>query len=185
MKLAFIVDPLATFKIYKDSTYVMLREAAARGHQLYILEQQDVILTNNRVVGFAKQLKFNDGSEPWYHLGSTEQTPLNQFDAVVMRKDPPFDMEYIYSTQLLELAEEQGARVFNKPRAIRDFNELIVVDGFGHLAVSYQHAIKAGGFDIVHRDPFDRMLAAQSIIEGAALVTDDAAMKLFCVKCHW
>jgi len=69
--------------------------------------------------------------------------------------------------------------------AIRDFNELIVVDGFGHLAVSYQHAIKAGGFDIVHRDPFDRMLAAQSIIEGAALVTDDAAMKLFCVKCHW
>jgi PIN domain nuclease of toxin-antitoxin system len=69
--------------------------------------------------------------------------------------------------------------------AIRDFNELIVVDGFGHLAVSYQHAIKAGGFDIVHRDPFDRMLAAQSIIEGAALVTDDAAMKLFCVKCFW
>ena len=69
--------------------------------------------------------------------------------------------------------------------ALRDFNELIVVDGFGHLAVSYQHAIKAGGFDIVHRDPFDRMLAAQSIIEGAALVTDDAAMKLFCVKCHW
>ena len=69
--------------------------------------------------------------------------------------------------------------------AIRDFNELIVVDGFGHLAVSYQHAIKAGGFDIVHRDPFDRMLAAQSIIEGAALVTDDAAMKLFCVNCYW
>jgi len=69
--------------------------------------------------------------------------------------------------------------------AIRDFNELIVVDGFGHLAVSYQHAIKAGGFDIVHRDPFDRMLAAQSIIEGAALITDDAAMKLFCVKCYW
>ena len=69
--------------------------------------------------------------------------------------------------------------------AIRDFNELIVVDGFGHLAVSYQHAIKAGGFDIVHRDPFDRMLAAQSIIEGASLVTDDAAMKLFCVNCYW
>ena len=69
--------------------------------------------------------------------------------------------------------------------AVRDFNELIVVDGFGHLAVSYQHAIKAGGFDIAHRDPFDRMLAAQSIIEGAALVTDDAAMKLFCVKCFW
>lgn len=69
--------------------------------------------------------------------------------------------------------------------AVRDFNELIVIDGFGHLAISYQHAIKAGGFDIEHRDPFDRMLAAQSIIEGATLVTDDAAMKLFRAKCFW
>lgn len=69
--------------------------------------------------------------------------------------------------------------------AVRDFNELIVLDGFGHLAVSYPHAIKAGGFDIEHRDPFDRMLAAQSIIEGATLVTDDTAMKLFRAKCFW
>ena len=69
--------------------------------------------------------------------------------------------------------------------AVRDFDELIVIDGFDHLAVSYRHAIKAGGFDIEHRDPFDRMLAAQSIIEGATLVTDDAAMKLFRAKCLW
>ena len=69
--------------------------------------------------------------------------------------------------------------------ALREFNELIVADGFSHLAVSYQHALKAGGFDIEHRDPFDRMLAAQSIIEGATLVTDDAAMKLFRAKCFW
>ncbi|MEO8102462.1 MAG: type II toxin-antitoxin system VapC family toxin [Betaproteobacteria bacterium] len=69
--------------------------------------------------------------------------------------------------------------------AVRDFNELIVIDGFGHLAISYQHAIKAGGFDMEHRDPFDRMLAAQSIIEGATLVTNDAALKLFRAKCFW
>ena len=69
--------------------------------------------------------------------------------------------------------------------ALREFNELIVADGFSHLAVSYQHALKAGGFDIEHRDPFDRMLAAQSIIEGATLVTDDATMKLFRAKCFW
>ena len=69
--------------------------------------------------------------------------------------------------------------------AIHEFNELIVADGFSHLAVTYQHALKAGGFDIEHRDPFDRMLAAQSVIEGATLVTDDAAMKLFRVKCFW
>ena len=69
--------------------------------------------------------------------------------------------------------------------ALREFNELIVADGFIHLAVSYQHALKAGGFDIEHRDPFDRMLAAQSIIEGATLVTDDVKMKLFRAKCFW
>ena len=69
--------------------------------------------------------------------------------------------------------------------AVRKFNELIIADGFSHLAVSYQHALKAGGFDIEHRDPFDRMLAAQAIIEGATLVTDDTTMKLFRVKCFW
>ena len=69
--------------------------------------------------------------------------------------------------------------------AIGQFNELIVADGFIHLAVTYQHALKAGGFDHAHRDPFDRMLAAQSIIEGATLVTDDAAMKLLRAKCFW
>ena len=70
-------------------------------------------------------------------------------------------------------------------QAIGQFNELIVADGFIHLAITYQHALKAGGFDNAHRDPFDRMLAAQSIIEGATLVTDDAAMKLFRAKCFW
>ena len=69
--------------------------------------------------------------------------------------------------------------------ALGKFNDLIVADGFSQLAVSYQHALKAGGFDPKHRDPFDRMLAAQSIIEGATLVSDDAAMKLFRVKCFW
>lgn len=69
--------------------------------------------------------------------------------------------------------------------AVGQFNEMIVADGFAHLAVTYQHALKAGGFATEHRDPFDRMLAAQSIIESAILVTDDAAMKLFQAKCLW
>lgn len=69
--------------------------------------------------------------------------------------------------------------------ALRRFSELIVADGFDHLAVNHQHALRAGGFASDHRDPFDRMLAAQSIIEGAMLVTDDGAMKLFRAKCYW
>ncbi len=70
-------------------------------------------------------------------------------------------------------------------QAVREFNELIIADGFAHLPVTYQHALKAGGFNNDHRDPFDRMLAAQSIIEGAMLITDDRAMKLFKAKCFW
>ncbi len=70
-------------------------------------------------------------------------------------------------------------------QAVGEFNELIIADGFTHLPITYQHSLKAGGFDHEHRDPFDRMLAAQSIIEGAALVTDDRAMKLFKAKCFW
>ncbi len=70
-------------------------------------------------------------------------------------------------------------------QALREFNELIIADGFIHLAVAHNHAIKAGGFDVDHRDPFDRMLAAQAVIESAVLVTDDSAMKLFRVKLVW
>jgi PIN domain nuclease of toxin-antitoxin system len=70
-------------------------------------------------------------------------------------------------------------------QAVHEFNELIIADGFTHLTVTYQHALKAGSFTQDHRDPFDRMLAGQSIIEGATLVTDDAAMKLFRAKCFW
>ena len=76
-------------------------------------------------------------------------------------------------------------RLSGAERAVREFNELIVADDFGQLAVSYQHAFKVGAFAIAHRDPFDRMLAAQAIIEGATLVTEDAAMKLFRAKCFW
>lgn len=130
MKIAFIVDPLDSFKTCKDSTYAMMREAAARGHALFVLGQQDVVLKENQVVGYAAPLTLNHGAEPWYQLGKPEETPLPQFDAVLMRKDPPFDLEYVYSTHLLELAEQQGARVFNKPRAIRDFNEKLSIAKF-------------------------------------------------------
>jgi glutathione synthase len=130
MKIAFIVDPLDDFKLYKDSTYAMMREAAARGHALYSMEQEDLLWRAGIVYGYAGRLhltgKESDGDE-WYELESVEETPLHQFDVVMMRKDPPFDMEYVYSTYLLELAEAQGARVVNKPRAIRDFNEKLAI----------------------------------------------------------
>lgn len=136
MKLAFILDPLDTIKIHKDSSYAMMREAAARGHQLYVLQQGDLAWKNEQVVGFARALAFADRPDTpyhWYQEGVTEALPLHCFDAVLMRKDPPFDSEYVYSTYLLELAERQGAYVINRPRAIRDHNEKLAITEFPHL----------------------------------------------------
>ena len=133
MKLAFIADPLESFKIYKDSTYAMMREAAARKHDLYALQQEDLAWHNGTVSGRARRLHLSDDKNAWFRMEEPRSTPLKEFDAVLMRKDPPFDMEYVYSTYLLELAQAQGARVFNDPRAIRDCNEKMTIARFAQF----------------------------------------------------
>jgi glutathione synthase len=130
VKIAFIVDPLDTFKIYKDTTFAMMREAAARGHALYSMEQHDLVWRGGNVLGNARALSLTGQKPGWYSLGEATLVPLQDFDAVLMRKDPPFDMEYVYSTYLLEFAEARGARVFNRPRAIRDYNEKMGIAHF-------------------------------------------------------
>jgi glutathione synthase len=131
MKLAFVVDPLDSFKIYKDTTFAIMREAAARGHALYAMEQEDLALRDEIVHGNARRIHLTGRKPAWYRADKPAMTPLRNFGAVVMRKDPPFDMEYVYSTYLLELAETQGAQVFNRPRAIRDWNEKMAITRFG------------------------------------------------------
>lgn len=134
MKLAFILDPLDSIKIEKDSSYAMMLEAASRGHQLYVLQQNDLVWKNHSVTGFVRSLQLLDAASAdahhWYEEGVVEEISLVEFDAVLMRKDPPFDTEYIYSTYLLELAERQGACVINSPRGIRDHNEKLAITEF-------------------------------------------------------
>ena len=131
MKLAFIVDPLDEFKIYKDTTYAIMREAAARGHELHSMHQGDLAWTKAGVTGYAsRQHLTGEKTAAWYLLEPPSETPLTAYDAVLMRKDPPFDMEYVYSTYLLELAESEGARIVNRPRAVRDHNEKMAIAKF-------------------------------------------------------
>jgi len=128
MKFAFILDQLESIKPHKDSSYAMICEAAARNHQIFVLHQKDLILRNNTVIGLARALTLTVSQDKhWYRTGDTSTIPLQEFDAVLMRKDPPFDMEYIYSTYLLELAEDQGAYILNSPRSIRDHNEKLAI----------------------------------------------------------
>src|SRR6476661_5992826 len=133
MKIAFLADPLSGFKIYKDSTFAMMREAARRGHQIYAFEQRHMVLEEGVVTADVVEITLTGDPDDWYSEGDAQTLRLSEFDAVIQRKDPPFDMEYVYGTYLLELAERQGARVFNKPSAIRDHNEKLAIGQFSEF----------------------------------------------------
>jgi len=130
MDFAFILDPLPELKAYKDSSIAMMRELARRGHRLFALEQHDIFWNAGATCARARPLVLADDDHHWYAVEAEVVRPLRDFAAVIMRKDPPFDMEYVFSTYLLECAEREGARVFNKPRAIRDFNEKLAIAKF-------------------------------------------------------
>lgn len=138
MNLAFVLDPLDEIKTYKDSSFAMMREAAHRGHRIFSMQQGDIAFSGGEVVGRALELKLTGkagAGAVWYQPGVVEDRPLQSFDAVLMRKDPPFDMEYVYTTYLLEYAERAGAKVINSPRAIRDHNEKFAIAEFPQLTV--------------------------------------------------
>lgn len=136
MKLAFILDPLDGLKTEKDTSLAIMREAARRGHELFVLEQGDILLRDGRVALSAAAFRFDTGAA-WYRLGAKTLHAPGDFSAILMRKDPPFDTEYVYSTCLLELAEQQGGRVLNNPRAIRDWNEKLSVARFPQFAPAF------------------------------------------------
>jgi glutathione synthase len=133
MDFAFIVDPLPHLKAYKDSSVAMMRALAARGHRIYALEQTDVYWEDGATRARVEPLSLHADDHHWYTVGDPEERALKDFAAVLMRKDPPFDMEYVYSTYLLETAEKEGARVFNAPRAIRDNNEKMAITKFAEF----------------------------------------------------
>jgi glutathione synthase len=133
MKIAFLADPLSTFKTYKDSTYAMMVEANQRGHEVYAFQQKDMAVEQGVVTARVQRISFTGDPKDWYRAADPVETNLGEFDAILQRKDPPFDMEYVYSTYLLELAEKQGAKVFNKPSAIRDHNEKVAITQFSEF----------------------------------------------------
>lgn len=132
--LAVLMDPLETIKPAKDSTIAMLAAAARRGCETWCFSQADLSARDGRAIARLRPIEITGQGKDWYRTGEPVVRPLAGIDAVLMRKDPPFDMEYVYSTYLLELAEAQGARVFNRPRAIRDWNEKLGAVRFPQFA---------------------------------------------------
>lgn len=135
MEFAFVLDPLASLKAYKDTSVAMLRALRDRGHALFALEQRDLFWDGKQTFGSVRPLQITADDHDWFRVGAAVVRPLQSFAAVLMRKDPPFDMEYVYSTYLLETAEAQGARVFNRPRALRDYNEKLAIAKFAEFIV--------------------------------------------------
>ena len=128
MKLLFVADPLEGFKTYKDSTFAMMREAAARGHELMACEPKDLSWQRGgRVTAVLREITLTGDDVNWFSVTQAAPFALADVGAIVMRKDPPFDSEYFYATHLLEQAEREGARVFNKPAALRNHPEKLAI----------------------------------------------------------
>jgi len=165
MKLLFVCDPLDHFKIYKDTTFAMMREAAARGHLLHVCLPQDITWQSGARVGaHTREIALTGDARDWYRASEPLPAALADFGAVLMRKDPPFDSEYFYATHLLEQAEREGARVVNKPRALRDHPEKLAILEFPQFippTLVTRHEADVKHFHAEHRDiilkPLDGM----------------------------
>ena len=130
MKIAFIVDPLAGLKAYKDSSVFMMREATQRGHEVFAFEIKHLEMRQSLVSARVSSLLLSADNHAWYSIKHQAQMALTDFDAVLMRKDPPVDQAYLYSTLLLSMAESQGACIINRGSALRDYNEKLAIAKF-------------------------------------------------------
>ena len=148
IKLGVVMDPIGSINPKKDSTLAMLIEAQARGWQIMYMEQHDLFLKDNRAFAHMRRLKVSADLHDWFELSDGHQQPLGGLDIILMRKDPPFDVEYIYTTYLLDHAEKDGALVVNKPLALRNANEKLSTTWFPqctapNLVTRNAHQIKS------------------------------------------
>lgn len=130
LKLGIIMDPIESIKTYKDSSFAMLLAAQKKNWPIYYMQQSDVYLENAQVYANCQRIQVDDNPDNWFSAQETTTLALSDLDVILMRKDPPFDMEYIYTTYLLELAERNGTLIVNKPASLRDANEKLFTTHF-------------------------------------------------------
>ena len=130
LNIGVVMDPIGGLNFKKDSTLAMLLEAQSRGWALFYVEQADLYMQHDIARAKVRPLKVFNNADNWYQLSETEDIALDSLDAILMRKDPPFDMNYIYSTYILEKAEEKGTLIINKAQSLRDANEKLFTNNF-------------------------------------------------------
>jgi len=164
MRILFIADPLDHFKIHKDTTFAMMEEAASRGHALSVAQARDLAMEGGRIMVDSSGVTLTGEADPWYRLGDCYRQPITGFNVVVMRKDPPFDLEYLYTSHLFSVAEQQGVKVFTSGQSLRNFNEKLAILQFPDLIaptlvtcdISRLHAFVNQHFDAIIK-PLDSM----------------------------
>ena len=168
-KLAMVMDPIAAVKTEKDTSFRLLLEARARGYQCFYLEMGDLVIDNGQPMAFAREVRVQDQKSDFYSLSDSQYRPLEDFDVIMMRKDPPFDSEFLYATQMLELAEQRGSLVVNKPQSLRDCNEKLFTSWFADSIADTLVSSRADVIKAFHKKHGDVILKPLDGMGGASI----------------
>lgn len=167
LNIGVVMDPIASITYYKDTTLALLQAAQARGHNLTYMEMPDLYLEQGVAKARTRPLTVFDNAQQWYQLGSFEDKNLADLDVILMRKDPPFDNQFIYATYILERAENDGCLVVNKPQSLRDCNEKVFATAFPEccppVLVSRDPA-RLRAFHAQHQDVIFKPLDRKSVV---------------------
>ena len=169
VKLGVVMDPIADINVKKDTTLAMLLAAQRRGWELYYMEQSDLSLDQGLARATVRRLSVEDNPESWFEVGSPQDIALSDFDVVLMRKDPPFDMDFIYSTYILEAAQREGTLVVNDPRSLRDCNEKLFATQFPQCCPPLIVAASAARLKAFHAEHGDVIFKPLDGMGGASI----------------
>ncbi|RDH81890.1 MAG: glutathione synthase [endosymbiont of Escarpia spicata] len=169
IRIGVVMDPIGSINIKKDSTFAMLLAAQARDWELHYLEQSSLFLSGGRCLAETRTIRVSDDPSGWYEVIEKQTLPLDQLDVVLMRKDPPFDMEYIYTTYLLEQAERQGCLVVNRPASLRDANEKLFTSLFPQCCPATLVSRRSDDFRAFHKEHRDIILKPLGGMGGASV----------------
>ena len=169
VKLGVVMDPIANINVKKDTTLAMLLAAQRRGWELYYMEQNNLSLDQGLARGEVRRLSVQDNPEGWYELGSPQDIALYELDVLLMRKDPPFDMDFIYSTYILEAAQRAGTLVVNDPRSLRDCNEKLFATQFPQCCPPLIVAASAARLKAFHAEHGDVIFKPLDGMGGASI----------------
>ena len=169
IKLGIVMDPIESINIKKDSSFAMMMEAQSRGWEIHYMEMNDLSLEQGKAIARTRVVSLKDDPAGWFEFHNEQEIALSELDAVLMRKDPPFDTEYIYATYILERAENEGALIVNEPRSLRDCNEKLFTAWFPELTPTTVVTRRADKIKAFHKEHGDVILKPLDGMGGSSI----------------